>query len=150
MGRFRARIVCATVMVAAGLVLTLRGQADGTRLQILQAVGLPAIDEGVLQDDSHSPSSSETRQRTAFRQTLLADRVSATGTHYRPGRVIVRFRDEAAMPDRRAAVRAASGTGEISVRPSYADFDIVRIDPSEDAEEAASVLRRRPERTVAQ
>jgi len=137
-------------MVAGGLVLTLRGQVDGTQLQILQAVGLPAVDEGVLQDESHSPSSNEARQRTALRQTLLADRVSATGTHYRPGRVIVRFRDEAAMADRRAAVRAASGTGEISVRPSYADFDIVRIDPSEDAEEAASVLRRRPEVQFAQ
>jgi serine protease len=137
-------------MVAAGLVLTLRGQVDGTRLQILQSVGLPAIDEGVLQDDSHTPSSSATRQRRALRQALLADRVSTTGTHYRPGRVIVRFRDEAAMADRRAAVRAASGTGEIAVRPSYADFDVVRIDPSEDAEEAASVLRGRPEVQFAQ
>ncbi len=54
------------------------------------------------------------------------------------------------MPDRRAAVRAASDTGEIAARPSYADFDIVRIDPSEDAEEAASVLRQRPEVQYAQ
>ena len=139
------------MMVAGGLVLTLRGQvADSTRLQILQSVGLPAIDQGVLQDDSHTPSSSAARQRTALRQALLADRVSSTGTHYRAGRVIVRFRDEAAMPDRRAAVRAASDTGEISVRPSYADFDIVRLDPSEDAEEAASVLRGRPEVQFAQ
>ena len=138
-------------MVAGGLVLTLRGQvADGTRLQILQGVGLPAIDEGVLQDDSHSPSSGAARQRTALREALFADRVSSTGTHYRAGRVVVRFRDEAAMTDRRAAVRAASDTGEISVRPSYADFDIVRIDPSEDAEQAASVLRQRPEVQFAQ
>jgi serine protease len=62
----------------------------------------------------------------------------------------VRFRDESALPDRQAAVRAASGTGEIAARPSYADFDVVRIDPSEDAEETASVLRQRPEVQYAQ
>jgi serine protease len=138
-------------MVAGGLVLTLRGQvADSTRLQILQAVGLPAIDEGLLQDDSHAPSTNEARQRKAIRELLSGDRVGASGTRYRAGRVIVRFRDAAAMPDRRAAVRAASGTGEISARPSYADFDIVRIDPSEDAEQAASILRQRPEVQFAQ
>jgi serine protease len=54
------------------------------------------------------------------------------------------------LADRQAAVRAASGTGEIAARPSYADFDVVRIDPSEDAEETASVLRQRPEVQYAQ
>jgi len=74
------------MMVAGGLVLTLRGQvADSARLQILESVGLPAIDQGVLQDDSHSPSSSAARQRTALRQTLASDRLSSTGTRYRAG-----------------------------------------------------------------
>ena len=131
--------------------MTLRGQVtDESRLQILQNVGLPAIDEGLLQDDSHTPASAETRQRAALRAALLDDRVGASGTHYRAGRVVVKFRDEAAMPERSAAVRAASDTGEIAVRPSYADFDIVRIDPAEDAEEAARVLRQRPEVQYAQ
>jgi serine protease len=151
MGRFRARTVCATVVIAGGLVLTLRGQvADQSRLQILQNVGLPAIDEGLLQDDSHTPVAPETRQRAALRQALLNDRIGASGTHYRAGRVIVRFRDEAAMTDRQAAVRAASDSGEIAARPQYADFDVVRIDPSEDAEAAAGVLRQRPEVQYAQ
>ena len=117
---------------------------------IQEHLGLAAIDEGLIQDDSHTPSSPETRQRAALREWLLQDRVGASGAHYRPGRVIVRFRDDAAMPERRAAVRAASDTGEIAVRPSYADFDIVRIDPAEDAEAAASVLRQRPEVQYAQ
>ena len=148
---FRALPVCATVLVAAGLVLTLRGQTAGDwRLQILEHVGLPAIDEGMIADESHTPSSPETLRRAALLEALLQDRAGASGGHYRPGRVIVKFRDEAAMPDRRAAVRAASDTGEIAVRPSYADFDIVRIDPAEDAEEAASVLRQRPEVQYAQ
>src|SRR5438093_5632078 len=148
---FRALPVCATVLVAAGLVLTLRGQTAGDwRLQILEHVGLPAIDEGMIVDESHTPSSPETLRRAALLEALLQDRAGASGGHYRPGRVIVKFRDEAAMPDRRAAVRAASDTGEIAVRPSYADFDIVRIDPAEDAEEAASMLRQRPEVQYAQ
>jgi serine protease len=151
MRRFRVRTVCATIVVAGGLVMTLRGQvADGSRLQILENVGLPAVDEGLLQDDSHTPTAPETRQRAALRQALLNDRIGASGTHYRAGRVIVRFRDEAAMTDRRSAVRSASDTGEIAARPSYADFDVVRIDPSEDAEEAAAVLRQRPEVQYAQ
>jgi len=143
--------VCATVAIAGGLVLSLRGQGtDGSRLQILQQVGLPAVDEGLLQDESHTPAAPETRRRAALRDALLDDRVGASGTRYRAGRVIVRFRDESAMADRQAAVRAASGTGAMAPRPSYADFDVVRIDPSEDAEEAASVLRGRPEVQYAQ
>ena len=118
-------------------MLTLRGQvADDTRLQVLQNVGLPAIDEGLIEG--------------VRRVAALEDQAGASSARYLAGRVIVKFRDEAAMLDRRAAVRAASGTGEIAARPSYADFDIVRIDPSEDAEEAVSVLRQRPEVQYAQ
>jgi serine protease len=151
MSGFRARALCATVALAGGLVMSLRGQtADESRMVIQEHLGLAAIDEGLIQDDSHTPSSLETRRRAALREALLQDRVGASGGHYRPGRVIVKFRDEAAMPERRAAVRAASDTGEIADRPTYADFDIVRIDPAEDAEEAASVLRQRPEVQYAQ
>src|ERR1700712_1450789 len=126
MSRFRVRAACAAIAIAAGLVLTVRGQdTPDTRLQILQSVGLPAIDEGLLQDDSHTPSSVENRQRAALREALLNDRVGASGAHYRAGRVVVRFRDEAAASERLSAVRAASGTSEIAARPSYADFDVV-------------------------
>jgi len=151
MGGIRARTLCAALALAGGLVLSLRGQTtDGSRLVIQEHLGLPGIDEGLIQDDSHTPSSPETRRRAAFREAMLQDRVGASGGHYRPGRVIVKFRDEAAMPERRAAVRAASNTGEIADRPSYADFDIVRIDLAEDAEEAASVLRQQPDVQYAQ
>jgi serine protease len=137
--------------IAGGLVLTLRGQvADQPRLQILQNVGLPAIDQGVIADDSHRPYSPEALRRAAFRATVDQDAGAGPPSRYRSGRVIVRFRDEAAMSDRREAVRAASQTGDIAARPSYADFDIVRIDPSEDAEAAAAILRTRPEVQFAQ
>src|SRR5258708_39974764 len=100
MGGFRARAVCATIAIA-GVVLNLRGQTgDESRLVIQEHLGLPAIDEGLLQDDSHTPSSVEARRRAALRDALLQDRVGASGGHYRPGRVIVKFRDEAAVTQR--------------------------------------------------
>src|SRR3954447_354574 len=134
MSRFRVRAAGAAVAIAAGLVLTLRGQsADGSRFQLLENVGLPAVDEGLI-----------------VREARLRDPAGVIGATVRPGRVIVKFHDETAMTDRRAAVRAASATGEIAVRPSYADFDVVRIDAAEDAEAAAEVLRARPEVQYAQ
>jgi serine protease len=151
MGRFRARAVCAAVVIAGAAALSLRGQTgEDSRLVIQLHLGLPAIDEGLSHDESHTPSSAETRRRALALASLLQDRVGASGARYRPGRVIVKFRDESAMAERRAAVRAASGTGEIADRPSYADFDVVRISLDEDAEEAASVLRQRPEVQYAQ
>src|SRR5437667_11671216 len=124
---FRALPVCATVLVAAGLVLTLRGQTAGDwRLQILEHVGLPAIDEGTIADESHTPSSPETLRRAAVLEALLQDRVGASGGHYRPGRAIVKFRDAAAMPARHAAVRAGSGTGASAPRRSSADCGNLR------------------------
>src|SRR3954470_16500451 len=134
MSRFRVRAAGAAVAIAAGLVLTLRGQsADGSRFQLLENVGLPAVDEGLI-----------------VREARLRDRAGVIGATVRSGRVIVKFHDEAAMTERRAAVRAASASGEIAVRPSYADFDVVRIDAAEDAEAAADVLRARPEVQYAQ
>src|SRR3954462_10315151 len=107
MSRPRARAASATLAILGGLVLTLRGQ-DASRLQILSGVGLPAIDEGVLADDTHRPGSPEALRRAAFRVTVDRDGPRVARSNSRPGRLIVRFRDEAAMSDRRAAVRAAS------------------------------------------
>ena len=111
-----------------------RRVVDGSRFQLRQNVGLPAIDEGLIQRDAR----------------LTQDRGAASAVRNTPGRVVVKFRDQAPMTGRRAAVRAASDTGEIVARPSYADFDIIRIDPSEDAETAAGVLRQRSEVQYAQ
>jgi serine protease len=140
-----------TAVVAVGLVLGLRGQtADDSRFAVLANVGLPAVDEGALADDSHRPTSPETLRRAAFSKSLNAQRMGASGLSYTPGRVIVKFRDEAQMQDRRDAVKRASDTGEIADRPSYADFDIVRIDASEDAEAVSQMLNGRPEVQYAQ
>jgi serine protease len=151
MGRFRARASCATILIAGGLALTLRGQvADQPRLQILQNVGLTAVDEGVIADQSHLSGAPGSQRRAAFHPTLEQAGPVAAVAGYRPGRVLVRFRDEASAAERRDAVRSASGTAEIGARPSYADFDVVQLDPSEDAMAAARLLSQRPEVLYAQ
>jgi serine protease len=148
---FRVRLLCVTAVVAAGLVLSLRGQtADNARFSILENVGLPAVDEGAIFDESHTPSSPETLRRAAFAKSLHVERTGAAGVAYTPGRVIVKFRDEVPMQDRRDAIKRASDTGEMMARPSYADFDIVRIDPSADAEAVSQILKGRPEVQYAQ
>src|SRR4051794_20522839 len=114
MGRFRARTAFIAFAMVAAVIMALHGQAtDDRRLEILQNVGLPAVDEGSIQDRELTPSSAAARRRAALRDALLGDRVSTTGTRYRAGRVVVRFRDASAMEERRSAVRAASRTGEI-------------------------------------
>jgi len=151
MGRFRARTVFLAFAMVAALIMALHGQAgDDRRFEILQNVGLPAVDQGSIQDRELTPSSVAARRRAALRDALLGDHVSSTGTRYRAGRVVVRFRDASAMEERRSAVRAASQTGEIVERPSFADFDVVRIDPNENAEETAAALQQRPEVLYAQ
>ncbi len=151
MSGFRVRALCAVIAVAGGLVLSLRGQTVvESSFAILQNVGLTAIDEGVIRDESHTPASEQMVRKRALLAALSTDRVSASGARYRSDRLIVKFRDEAAMGDRKAALRAASSTGEFGTRASYADFDIVRLDASEDPEMVAQALQGRPEVQYAQ
>ncbi|MGH9143772.1 MAG: S8 family serine peptidase, partial [Vicinamibacterales bacterium] len=89
-------------------------------------------------------------RRSAFHATLEPSGTAGAVAGYRRGRVIVRFRDEASLADRRAAIRTASSSGEIMTRPSYADFDVVQLDPSEDAEAAARILSGHPQVQYAQ
>ena len=127
MGRFRAWVV-GTALAISGLALTLSGQSpDNGRFQILQNVGLPAVDEGLIRYEAR-----------------LRDGAAAGGSRVRPGRVIVRFHDDVAMAERRAMVRDANSHADIAARPAYADFDIVTIDPADDPEETATALRDRP------
>src|SRR6516164_9829111 len=127
MGRFRARAALAFAVIAGGLVLTLRGQVDVSRVQILENVGLTAVDEGVIADQTHLSGSPGSARREAFRP-VLEQAGSTAVARFRPGRVLVRFRDEVPMAERRDAVRLASTSAEISTRPSYADFDVVQLD----------------------
>ena len=151
MGPFRARTLCAALVAACGLVLSLQGQTpDEPRFVLLQGLGLPAIDEGLIEGGSRTPQSLETRKRAALSAALSQDRVGATGRRYKAGELIVRFRDAAGAAERQAALRSATDSGSIDARPSYADFDIVRFDSSENPEDVAQALRDRPEVQFAQ
>jgi serine protease len=142
--------MCASLAVAAGLVIGLRGQVQDNARTWIQDVGLPAIDQGVLGDESHSPSSVETARRAALGASFARDRMGASGIRYVPGRVLVKFRDAASAADRQAAMASISRTATMIARPSYADFDVIHIDVTENAEAAAAALRQRPEVEYAQ
>jgi hypothetical protein len=58
--------------------------------------------------------------------------------------VIVKFRDGTSTAARIKSLSLVSAAGAVSERPSYANFDLVRIDPNDDAEAAADALRRGP------
>lgn len=135
--------------MSAAVVLTLRGQApvSGPWLQISDAA-LPAIDEGVIWDESHTPSSP--RARAARAAMTQVDAVGESGRAYRRGRVIVRFRDSVAADERRSVVRDATTSGELTPRSAHADFDVVRIADTENPEAVADALIRRAQVVYAQ
>jgi serine protease len=107
-----------------------------------QPVAPPGIDSGVLQEPPVAP-------RRAVPSTLAADGRRERALPYVPGRLIVKLRGEAD----RTRVREVAGrvtTAREVVRPSYADFDVVTIDPAADAEEVARRLSDEPEVEYAQ
>lgn len=111
---------------------------------VLERVGLPAVVEDPIYDESHTPASIETLHRTELRRAIEDQRASLSSP-YVPGRLIVRFKDDVPSAARLDALRSAAGTAVIAERPSYANFDIVRLDPNEDPEAAADALRGRAE-----
>ncbi len=88
--------------------------------------------------------------RHVTRANGVIDRIGTSGAHYVAGKVIVKFKDGAPAALHTESLRAASRTAAATVRPDYADFDIVRIDPNEDAEAVARALAARPDVEYAQ
>jgi serine protease len=137
-----------TALTAGWIV---RGQpAADQSLVVIEHLGLPAIDRGVSQDDSHTPDAAEAISRRAIGAALTIQRSGQGTGRYAPGRVIVKFRDAVSTTGRLTALSTASRTASLRTRPSYADFDIVSIDPGEDAEAVARTLRARPDVEYAQ
>jgi serine protease len=136
-GRAAHGFAVAAAVVASLLALDARQAEDsGAPRRLLQPVSPPAIDSGL------SPSAADvTRKITGHRE-------GDTGWPYEPGKVIVRFRAGGTSAARGAALRAVGGREVYT--PSYADFDIMRIDPAEDAEAVAQELMQRPEVEYAQ
>jgi hypothetical protein len=128
-----------------------RGQtAADQSMVVIEHLGLPGIDVGVLQDDSHTLNAPEAIRRRALGAALAAQRAGRETPRYAPGRVIVKFRDAVSTVGRLTALSTVSRTAALRTRPSYADFDIVSIDPREDAEAVARTLRARPDVEYAQ
>ena len=148
----RTRVVLSCAAAATALAtLGVRAQVAGPSGYLLrEGVGLPAVDQGVLGDDTHTPTSFETRRRNAIRAVMHSDGMSSSGTRYDRGHLIVRFRDEADIAARRRAISSATRSGAIATRPSYANFDIVTMDANEDAEAVARALATRAEVQYAQ
>jgi serine protease len=143
-----AFLVFFTALTASWIV---RGQTTNQPLVVIENLGLPAIDNGVVQDDSHAPNTAEAIRRRALGAALAAQRAGQrTSTSYAPGRVIVKFRDAISTAGRLTALSTASRTASLRTRPSYADFDIVSIGPGEDAEAVARTLRARADVEYAQ
>jgi serine protease len=140
-----------TLAVIAFVVARIHGQDAGAFRTFLPAGILPAIDRGVISGTPHAPDSPDALVRDAMqRAAVTLDRTGASGSRYIAGRVIVKFRDGVAAPARVRAMSTASPTASMSERPSYANFDVVRIDPGEDAEAVASALRQRSDVEYAQ
>lgn len=146
MRRPRGLLLIPFAFVILGLLV--HGQS-GPQLTVLN-VGLPAVDEGPIPDDTHRPASPEAIRRAAIRAADDAVRPGRTGRAFTAGRVIVKFRDAASASARDAAIRSVAAGGVLQPRDGSTDFDIVAIDPGVDGEAVAAAFRARPEVEYAQ
>ena len=131
----RTPIVVALIAAAALAAHAQRGRRD------IQDVGLPGMNVGLVMDTSRAPGSPTSRAKAVVRAAIRDNGRRDTAQSVAAGRVLVRFRAEASPAARAAAVRAVARTGAIAERPSYADFDLVRIDSAEDPEAVAVALK---------
>src|SRR5690349_16685893 len=139
MGHLRARVVWIALLLGVS-VLVLRGQSPDERHVILENLGLSAVDEGLLiNDETHAPTAFLAHRRAAVR-TAVEAQATSSAARFVPGRLIVKFKDQSTPAAREAAVAAVSSTARIDAQPTYADFNIVRLDPAEDVEAAAAAL----------
>ena len=131
----RAPIVVALIGAAAIATHAQRGRFD------VQDVGLTPLNVGEVIDTSMAPGSPASRAKAVVRAAIRDDARSGAAQTAAPGRVIVRFRAAAGAAARAAAVRAVTRSGMIAQRPSYADFDLIRMDSADDPEAVAAALK---------
>jgi serine protease len=138
------------LLAAMALVpLIFAGRAGGQNApasrRLLDLTAPPPLDAGLIRDDSAAPDSTARRRRATLRvEGQVIDRIGRNGASYRPGRVLLKFRDGAAAADRRRALDAAARGLEMLPRGSSANFDVIRIAPDADAEALADTLRSDP------
>src|SRR5262245_7042176 len=153
MVHWRARSALASVAASLIVGLAVHGQEPlATGFTVVANLGLPAVETGALIGEPRSSNISAGEPRGAFgaamaSETRLGD---SSGLPYVRGKVIVKFRGDGAATVQASALRTASPTATVSTRPDYADFDVIAIDPGEDAEEVAAALRERGDVEYAQ
>src|SRR5947207_1030104 len=136
MGRLRARLALLSLAFASILVFVTHGQEPAARrLDIVPNLGLPAVEQSI------DMTRVQTSSAATLRDSIQRSRAGGD-TDYVPGRVIVKFREQASANERAVAVRDAIGepSAFIAERPAYANFDVVRIDTADDAETTAMAL----------
>lgn len=137
-----------TFLAAAALALTVAVPAGrqpaltpGSRLLTGEAA-LPGIDRGL------APGTGAINPATRGERAARVTRASGSPrTRYADGSVIVKFRDDT-VTSRQAALAAVGGEG--LAHPAWADFEVMALPPSADAEVVAVALEARTDVEYAQ
>ncbi|MGE3841191.1 MAG: S8 family serine peptidase, partial [Vicinamibacterales bacterium] len=126
-----------TAVVAGGAILLQAQDQPPARVQ-LQDVGPPGIDRGYIDASAlRDPNQPPLVRRPGRR--------GRSGAEYVPGRIIVKFKSGT------LTARALSDPGVTSrVQPDHADFEVLGIDPTLDAEAVASEWQQRDDIEYAQ
>jgi serine protease len=144
MARLRAGVCAAVPAFVSLLALAHAQNPTSTGFSVVEGLGLPAVDTGALRGEPHGVNTPRTTRQAPLGTAMAATaRVGPSGAAYAPGRVLVKFRGGASGTLSAQSLRSVSATAALSTRPDYADFDIVTIDPAEDAQQVAATLRGR-------
>ena len=152
----RPPVSLATCAAASALVLLAvahgHGQNPGRQRTLLSAYPLPAVDQDVIAGETLGPmrESAIARRARVMSGAATLDRTGRSGATYVAGRLIVKFRDGTSSAVRLSSLARLSTARTVPERSSYANFDLVDIDPNGDAEAAADAWRQRPEVEYAQ
>ena len=143
----RLRLV-ATATAAVLVLCGVRGHTQAARV-FLDGFAPRAIESGVSPVMAETAASAA-HARVTVQSASVIDRTGASGARYVAGRVIVKFRDGVSSAARSTTMRLASQTASLSTRADYANFDVMTIDASEDAEAVARTMSARPDVEYAQ
>jgi serine protease len=127
-------------VVCAGLWLSVAAQQPSGGKSLISDLPLPGIDRGLRDNDPPRRVNGEIAD--------LKERFLASALAYQPGSVIVKFRPGTSVAAQGALLALVDG--ESTARPSYADFDIVSIDPAADPEAVSRRLSAQPDVVYAQ
>jgi serine protease len=145
------------LLVVGGLALLAasgRGHAQvatGSGFTLIENVGLPAVDVGVVRGQFFEAQTAAALRGRAQQVGAASNlRMDTNGAPYAAGHLIVKFRDGSTSTAHTASMRAASPSATVATRPAYANFDIVAVEPEEDIETVARSFRERADVEYAQ